>query len=144
MLLYAGVNIKQVQGRLGHGDIETTNKYLHVLEEADVEAAKALDIMLLQKPAEKEVPPVVPADKPDSTTTAVTTTRKENIVYDPPVEQKPADDGFPSNPSSGGEYVDDKGQTWIYNGIARRWIEGGSTNVETAPDFTPSGNVILS
>lgn len=174
MLLYAGVNIKQVQGRLGHGDIETTNKYLHVLEEADVEAAKALDIMLLQKPAEKEVPPVVPADKPDSTTTAVTTTRKETIVYEPvvddtpnevapavttsaattttqkpsdttsPVEQKPADNGFPSNPSSGDEYVDDKGQTWIYNGIARRWIEGGSTNVETAPDSTPSGNVILS
>ena len=43
-----------MQGRLGHGDIETTNKYLHVLEEADVEAAKALDIMLLQKPAEQE------------------------------------------------------------------------------------------
>ena len=42
------------KGTLGHGDIETTNKYLHVLEEADVEAAKALDIMLLQKPAEKE------------------------------------------------------------------------------------------
>ncbi|MGN1338984.1 MAG: tyrosine-type recombinase/integrase, partial [Oscillospiraceae bacterium] len=54
LLLYAGVNIKQVQGRLGHGDIETTNKYLHVLEEADVEAAKALDIMLLQKPAQQE------------------------------------------------------------------------------------------
>lgn len=54
LLLYAGVNIKQVQGRLGHGDIETTNKYLYVLEEADVEAAKALDIMLLQKPAEQE------------------------------------------------------------------------------------------
>ena len=54
LLLYAGVNIKQVQGRLGHGDIETTNKYLHVLEEADVEAAKALDIMLLQKPVEKQ------------------------------------------------------------------------------------------
>ena len=43
-----------MQGRLGHGDIETTNKYLHVLEEADVEAAKALDLMPLQKPAEQE------------------------------------------------------------------------------------------
>ncbi len=51
LLLYAGVNLKQVQGRLGHGDIETTNKYLHVLEEADVEAAKALDIMLLPRAA---------------------------------------------------------------------------------------------
>lgn len=54
LLLYGGVNIKQVQGRLGHGDIETTNKYLHVLEEADVEAAKTLDIMLLPKPARQE------------------------------------------------------------------------------------------
>lgn len=54
LLLYAGVNIKQVQGRLGHGDIETTNKYLHVLEEADAEAAKALDIMLLPKRAQRE------------------------------------------------------------------------------------------
>lgn len=49
LLLYAGVNIKQVQGRLGHGDIETTNKYLHLIEEADVEAANKLDIMLLPK-----------------------------------------------------------------------------------------------
>ncbi len=54
LLLYAGVNIKQVQGRLGHGDIETTNKYLHLIEEADVEAVNKLDIMLLPK-----------ADKPD-------------------------------------------------------------------------------
>lgn len=49
LLLYAGVNIKQVQGRLGHGAIETTNKYLHLIEEADVEAANKLDIMLLPK-----------------------------------------------------------------------------------------------
>lgn len=49
LLLYAGVNIKQVQGRLGHGDIETTNKYLHLIEEADVEAVNKLDIMLLPK-----------------------------------------------------------------------------------------------
>ena len=33
--------------------LTVTNNYLHVLEEADVEAAKALDIMLPQKPAEK-------------------------------------------------------------------------------------------
>lgn len=51
LLLYAGVNIKQVQGRLGHGDIETTNKYLHLIEEADIEAANKLDIMLLPKRA---------------------------------------------------------------------------------------------
>ena len=34
--------------------LTVTNNYLHVLEEADVEAAKALDIMLPQKPAEKK------------------------------------------------------------------------------------------
>ncbi len=49
LLLYAGVSIKQVQGRLGHGNIETTNKYLHLIEEADVEAVNKLDIMLLPK-----------------------------------------------------------------------------------------------
>ncbi len=49
LLLYAGVNIKQVQGRLGHGDIETTNKYLHLIEEADVEAVNKLNILLLPK-----------------------------------------------------------------------------------------------
>lgn len=54
LLLYAGVNIKQVQGRLGHGDIETTNKYLHLIEEADVEAVNKLDIMLLPKPDKAE------------------------------------------------------------------------------------------
>lgn len=47
LLLYGGINIKQVQSRLGHGDIETTNKYLHVLEETDVEAANVLGEMLL-------------------------------------------------------------------------------------------------
>lgn len=54
LLLYAGVNIKQVQGRLGHGDIETTNKYLHLIEEADVEAVNKLDIMLLPKRSKSE------------------------------------------------------------------------------------------
>lgn len=46
LLLYAGVNIKQVQGRLGHSDIETTNKYLHLLEEADIDAVRRLDLLL--------------------------------------------------------------------------------------------------
>ncbi len=54
LLLYAGVNIKQVKGRLGHGDIETTNKYLHLIEEADVEAVNKLDIMLLPKSDDAE------------------------------------------------------------------------------------------
>ncbi len=47
LLLYGGINVKQVQSRLGHGDIETTNKYLHVLEEADIEAANVLGAMLV-------------------------------------------------------------------------------------------------
>lgn len=47
LLLYGGVSLKQVQGRLGHGDIETTNKYLHCLAEADEEAACVLQDMLL-------------------------------------------------------------------------------------------------
>ena len=46
LLLYGGVNIKQVSERLGHGDIETTNKYLHYLTEADEAAVKVLGDML--------------------------------------------------------------------------------------------------
>lgn len=55
LLLYGGVNIKQVQSRLGHGDIETTNKYLHYIEEADVEAANVLDNMLNKKAKPKQL-----------------------------------------------------------------------------------------
>lgn len=47
LLLYGGVNLKQVQERLGHGDISTTNKYLHCLAEADEEAANVLQKMLI-------------------------------------------------------------------------------------------------
>ena len=46
LLLYGGVNIKQVQSRLGHSDIETTNKYLHCIEEADRDATNTLTLML--------------------------------------------------------------------------------------------------
>lgn len=49
LLLYGGVSLKQVQGRLGHGDIETTNKYLHYLSEADEEAAGVLQSMLIKQ-----------------------------------------------------------------------------------------------
>lgn len=55
LLLYGGVNIKQVQERLGHGDIETTNKYLHYLSEADEEAANVLQDMLITKSGNKEI-----------------------------------------------------------------------------------------
>jgi integrase len=46
LLLYGKVNIRQVQGRLGHSDIKTTQKYLHYIEDADVEASNVLDDML--------------------------------------------------------------------------------------------------
>ncbi len=49
LLLYGGISIKQVQGRLGHGDIETTNKYLHYIAEADEESANVLQDMLITK-----------------------------------------------------------------------------------------------
>lgn len=49
LLLYSGINIKQVQSRLGHSDIETTNKYLHYIEEADEQASKALTQLLETK-----------------------------------------------------------------------------------------------
>ena len=49
LLLYGGVNIRQVQERLGHGSIATTNKYLHCLAEADEQAANILQDMLIKK-----------------------------------------------------------------------------------------------
>jgi integrase len=55
LLLYGGVNIKQVQERLGHGDIETTNKYLHCIAEADEQAASILQDMLITKTESKDI-----------------------------------------------------------------------------------------
>ena len=49
LLLYGGVNIKQVQGRLGHSDIKVTNQYLHCIAEADEAAANVLQDMLISK-----------------------------------------------------------------------------------------------
>ena len=49
LLLYGGVNIKQVQEHLGHGDITTTNKYLHYISEADEQAANVLQDMLITR-----------------------------------------------------------------------------------------------
>ena len=42
LLLYGGVNVRQVQERLGHGNLKTTNIYLHCIAEADEEAAKTI------------------------------------------------------------------------------------------------------
>ena len=46
LLLYGDVNLKEVQSRLGHADISTTNKYLHSIAEADEAAANVLQNML--------------------------------------------------------------------------------------------------
>ena len=55
LLLYGGVNIKQVQERLGHGDITTTNKYLHYISEADEQAANVLqDMLIMHKTKDKK------------------------------------------------------------------------------------------
>lgn len=51
LLLYNGTDLKTVQERLGHADFTTTNKYLHLVEQADVEAANALESLLTEKHA---------------------------------------------------------------------------------------------
>lgn len=48
LLLYGDVNLKEVQSRLGHADISTTNKYLHSIAEADEAAADVLQNMLTE------------------------------------------------------------------------------------------------
>lgn len=46
LLLYSGADIKTVQSRLGHANINTTNKYLHLIETADKDAVERLDNLL--------------------------------------------------------------------------------------------------
>lgn len=46
-LLFGGLDIKAVQSRLGHADISTTQKYLHVVQEADEQAANILQGMFI-------------------------------------------------------------------------------------------------
>lgn len=54
LLLYGGINIRQVQCRLGHSELETTQKYLHYLTEADVQAANVLT-GILEGESEKSI-----------------------------------------------------------------------------------------
>lgn len=49
LLLYDGAKLKTVQERLGHADITTTNKYLHLVEQADVDAVNSLENLLEKK-----------------------------------------------------------------------------------------------
>ncbi len=47
LLLYGGINLRQVQERLGHGNMKTTQIYLHCVAEADQEAANTLNNLLI-------------------------------------------------------------------------------------------------
>ncbi len=47
LLLYGGINVRQVQERLGHGNMKTTTIYLHCVAEADQEAANTLSNLLV-------------------------------------------------------------------------------------------------
>ena len=51
LLLYNGTDLKTVQSRLGHADFTTTNKYLHLVEQADIEAVNSLETLLIAKKA---------------------------------------------------------------------------------------------
>ena len=51
LLLYNGTDLKTVQSRLGHADFTTTNKYLHLVEQADIEAVNSLETLLTAKRA---------------------------------------------------------------------------------------------
>ena len=54
LMLYGGVDIRQVQSRLGHGNIKTTQIYLHCLTDADREAVGVLQKLLIkQSPCSK-------------------------------------------------------------------------------------------
>lgn len=54
LLLAGGVNIKQVQNRLGHGNIKTTQIYIHCIPEADKTATDILRSMLIKSNATDE------------------------------------------------------------------------------------------
>lgn len=51
LLLYNGTDLKTVQERLGHADFTTTNKYLHLVEQADAEAVDSLEDLLQKRNA---------------------------------------------------------------------------------------------
>lgn len=52
LLLLAGTNIKNVADRLGHTQLSTTNRYVHALRDADQEAAKTFEALVLTKEPE--------------------------------------------------------------------------------------------
>lgn len=51
LLLYNGTDLKTVQERLGHADFTTTNKYLHLVEQADADAVDSLEALLQKRNA---------------------------------------------------------------------------------------------
>lgn len=48
-LLFGGLDVQAVKSRLGHADISTTAKYLHVVAEADEQAANILQNMFITR-----------------------------------------------------------------------------------------------
>ena len=47
-LLLHGVDLRTVSGRLGHADLEVTQRYLHFMADADKDAAEKVDLFLYQ------------------------------------------------------------------------------------------------
>ena len=54
LLLSQGCDIKTVSARLGHSDLETTNIYVHALEEMDRGAADTLDVFYRERGIKNE------------------------------------------------------------------------------------------
>ena len=55
LLLSNGTNIKTVASRLGHTQLSTTNRYLHALQEADIQASEVLGEMFKPKTANSKI-----------------------------------------------------------------------------------------
>ncbi len=55
LLLYGGVNLQEVQRRLGHASQSTTSIYLHTVAEADEEATNVLQDMLITRKENKKI-----------------------------------------------------------------------------------------
>lgn len=53
LLVSNGTNIKNVMTRLGHAQLKTTNRYVHAVEQAEVEAAETFERLFHTEPVKK-------------------------------------------------------------------------------------------